>query len=120
MGILKGLCGGRGANCEGSQEDGVAWNDGVVPQHRFQHYNLYSRRPRLAIREGSREGTTLEYLITIRYLKKKIRFVLITKKRNLMLFKFKTFSINLNAQHVNGMTLLLILKVHVRLVDTLE
>ena len=74
MGILKGLCGGRGANCEGSQEDGVAWNDGVVPQHRFQHYNLYSRRPRLAIREGSREGTTLEYLITIRYLKKKNPF----------------------------------------------
>ena len=67
MGILKGLCGGRGANCEGSQEDGVAWNDGVVPQHRFQHYNLYSRRPRLAIREGSREGTTLEHLITIQH-----------------------------------------------------
>ena len=48
----------------------------------------------------------------------------VAKKDNLMLFK--AFSINLNAQHVNGMThfdLALsgkLVKNHVRLLDTLE
>ena len=42
VGILKGLCGRREANCKGSREDGVAWNGGVVPQHRFQHYSYLS------------------------------------------------------------------------------
>ena len=34
--------------------------------------------------------------------------------------QFKTFSINLNAQHVNGMTPFLFSRAYVRLLDTLE
>ena len=50
-----------------------------------------------------------ECLITVRHLIKidngKLPLIWLAKKDNLMLFdQFKTFSINLNAQHVNGMT----------------
>ena len=70
MGFLKGLCWGREANCQGSQEDGVAWNDGVVPPHCFQHYNLYHswlsrscnkgrkwRKPKLFTARGGRNNS---------------------------------------------------------------
>ena len=64
-------------------------------------------------------NTTLEYLITVQHLlnvqKGKLDFIWLAKKDNLMLLdQFKTFSINLNAQHVNGMT-----PFDVRLLDTL-
>ena len=48
------------------------------------------------------KSSTLEYLITVH--NGKLDFIWLAKKDNLMLLKFKTFSINLNAQHVNGMT----------------
>ena len=48
------------------------------------------------------KSSTLEYLITVH--NGKLDFKWLAKKDNLMLLKFKTFSINLNAQHVNGMT----------------
>ena len=47
----------------------------------------------------------------------------LAKKDNLMLMnQFKTFSINLNAQHVNGITHFdgKLVKMYVRLLDTLE
>ena len=46
----------------------------------------------------------------------------LAKKDNLMLLnQFQTFGINLNAQHVNGMTPFdLALLMYVRLLDTLE
>ena len=53
---------------------------------------------------------TVEYLISVQHLLNvhngKLDFIRLAKKDNLMLlnFKFKTFSINLNAQQVNGMT----------------
>ena len=55
------------------------------------------------------ETYTLEYLITLQHLLNvhngKLDFIWLAKKDNLMLLnQFKTFSINLNAQHVNGMT----------------
>ena len=51
----------------------------------------------------------LEYLITVQHLLNVHNgtpdFIWLPKKDNLMLLNhFKTFSINLNAQHVNGMT----------------
>ena len=65
-------------------------------------------------------NTTLEYLITVQHLinvqKGKLDFIWLAKKDNLMLLdQCKTFSINLNAQHVNGMT-----PFDVRLLDPLE
>ena len=51
---------------------------------------------------------------------------MLAKTDNLMLLmlmandQFKTFSINLNAHHVNGMTLFLFSRTYVRLLDTLE
>ena len=52
---------------------------------------------------------TLEYLITVQHLLNvhnvKLDFMWLAKKDNLMLLnQFKAFSINLNAQHVSGMT----------------
>ena len=48
----------------------------------------------------------------------------LAKKDNLLLLnQFKTFSINLNAQHVNGITHFdgkLVKRIYVRLLDTLE
>ena len=54
-------------------------------------------------------NTTLEYQITVQHLlnvrKGKLDFIWLAKKDNLMLLdQCKTFSINLNAQHVNGIT----------------
>ena len=56
----------------------------------------------------------------------RLEFIMLAKKDNLMMLmlmandQFKTFSINLNAQHVNGMTLFLFSRTYVRLLDTLE
>ena len=53
---------------------------------------------------------TLEYLITLQHLLNvhngKLDFIWLAKKDNLMPLdqQFKAFSINLNTQHVNGMT----------------
>ena len=54
-------------------------------------------------------SNTLDYLITVQHLSNvlngKLNFIWLAKKDNLMSLNwFKTFSINLNVQHVNGMT----------------
>ena len=61
-------------------------------------------------------NSTLEYLITVQH-KRKLRFIWLRKKDNLMLFK--AFSINLNAQNIIGMTHTNLI-LDVRLLDTLE
>ena len=56
----------------------------------------------------------------------RLEFIMLAKNDNLMMLmlmandQFKTFSINLNAQHVNGMTLFLFSSAYVRILDTLE
>ena len=59
--------------------------------------------PTQHLKDVSAKILIYKYLITVH--NGKLDFIWLAKKDNLMLLnQFKTFSINLNAQHVNGMT----------------